>query len=110
MLTRARPTPELPPQHRVLKTRTRARSAACTNPRTAPTTVGRHAPNLPGTIRSMVFLDDSQDHWLTAPTRRDMLHTLLEHLDDEPEDWQLQMIGAACLGHHEPLAIVVTET
>lgn len=57
----------------------------------------------------MIFLDDSQGHWLTARTRHELLDALLEHLDDEPDLWQLRMIGAACLGHREPLAIVVTE-
>ena len=57
----------------------------------------------------MIFLDDSSGNWLTAPTRRDMLDALLAHLPEEPELWQLQMIGAACLGHREPLAVVVEE-
>lgn len=55
----------------------------------------------------MIFLDDSSGNWLTAPTRRDMLDALLDRLGGEPELWQLQMIGAACLGHREPLAVVV---
>ena len=58
----------------------------------------------------MIFLDDSSGNWLTAPTRRDMLDALLEHLGGELELWQLQMIGAACLGHREPLAVVVEES
>ena len=58
----------------------------------------------------MIFLDDSQGHWLTARTRRELLDALLNHLAGEPDLWQLQMIGAACLGHREPLAVVVQET
>ncbi len=56
----------------------------------------------------MIFLDD--DHtWLVADNRRGMLDALLDHLGGEPELWQLQMIAAACLGHREPLAVVVEE-
>lgn len=57
-----------------------------------------------------IFLDDSQDTYLVAASRRDMLDALLAHLPEEPDLWQLQMIAAACLGHREPLAAVVQET
>ena len=56
----------------------------------------------------MIFLDDS-DTYLAARSRRELLDALLDRLDGEPELWQLQMIGAACLGHREPLSVVVEE-
>ena len=61
-----------------------------------------------GTMDPMIFLDDA-DTYLVARSRRDMLDALLDHLPEEPEVWQLKMIGAACLGHREPLAVVVEE-
>lgn len=57
----------------------------------------------------MIFLDDA-DTYLAARSRRELLDALLAHLPEEPELWQLQMIAAACLGHREPLAVVVQET
>ena len=56
----------------------------------------------------MIFLDDA-DTYLVARSRRELLDALLDRLGGEPELWQLQMIGAACLGHREPLAVVVQE-
>lgn len=57
----------------------------------------------------MIFVDDSLGTYLVAASRRDMLDALLDHLPEEPELWQLQMIAAACLGHRESLAVVVEE-
>lgn len=56
----------------------------------------------------MILLDDACA-FLVARSRREMVDALLEHLGGEPEVWQLQMIGAARLGHREPLAVVVEE-
>lgn len=56
----------------------------------------------------MILLDDACT-FLVARSRRELLDALLDRLDGELELWQLQMIGAACLGHREPLAVVVEE-
>ena len=56
----------------------------------------------------MIFLDDT-DVYLVAGFRREMVDALLDHLPEEPELWQVQMVGAACLGWREVLAAAVQE-
>lgn len=58
----------------------------------------------------MILLDDSMGAWMVAESRAELLGALLDLLADEPEIWQLTKIAAACLGHQEDLAIVVTES
>ena len=45
----------------------------------------------------------------TGPTRRGMLDALLDHLGGEPELWQVQMVGAACLGRRGVMDVGVVE-
>lgn len=59
-------------------------------------------------LGAMIFLDDTETY-LVAGSRREMIDALLDRLGEEPELWQVRMVGAACLGHRESLAVVVEE-